>query len=239
MKYTLLELTQNILGALNEDEVNSIQDTPEAVQVTEIIKETYYNILSLQEWKHLQKSFKLEASNSLLLPTKMTVPSEISNINWVKYKKADGTFVELIYLEPEDFIEVTMNYTTNTIEMVDGDNTITVRTDVEPTYWTTFNQSTIYFDSLDITRQSTLESSDTYCYGTRTPEFTLDDDFVPDLPVDGFSYLLSESKSVAFVEINQQVNSKAEQMSRRGRYRMNYADGNLKRTRSTPNFGRK
>jgi hypothetical protein len=66
MKYTLLEMVQNILASLNEDEVNSIGDTPEASQVSEIIRETYNNILSLQEWKHLQKSFKLDASGSLL-----------------------------------------------------------------------------------------------------------------------------------------------------------------------------
>jgi hypothetical protein len=239
MKYTLLEMVQNILASLNEDEVNSIGDTPEASQVSEIIRETYNNILSLQEWKHLQKSFKLDASGSLLLPTKMTTPEDITNINWIKYKNKSDTFIELVHLTPEEFVEKTIMYTDNIIEMVDGDTTLNIRTDKEPEFWTTFDDTVIYFDSYDISRQSTMMSDDTFCYGTKSPVFSLEDNFIPNLPADAFSYLLSEAKSIAFVEISQQVNSKAEQSSRRGRYRMNYADGNFKRTRSIPNYGRK
>mgnify|MGYP006971712257 CR=1 FL=1 len=239
MKKTLLEMVQPILAALNENEVDSISDTAESMQVAEIIKDVYEHIIDGQEWKHLQKSFRLDASGSVLLPTKMTVPEEISNINWIKYKDGDGKFVELKYLSPEDFIETTMMYSTGVVEMADADVIFNIRTDKEPTYWTTFDETTIYFDSLLISRQSTLESVDTFCYGTKNSRFEIDDDFIADLPTDAFSYLQSEAKSVAFVEINQQVNSKAEQHSRRGRYRMNYADGNLKRTRTWPDYGRK
>ena len=38
MKRTLLEMTQDILSAIDADEVNSIDDTVEATQVATIIK---------------------------------------------------------------------------------------------------------------------------------------------------------------------------------------------------------
>jgi hypothetical protein len=37
-KMTLLEMTQNILSAMNSDEVNSITDTVESLQVAEEIQ---------------------------------------------------------------------------------------------------------------------------------------------------------------------------------------------------------
>ena len=46
MKYTLLEMTQDILSNMSSDEVNSISDTPESLQVATIIKQKYYDIVS-------------------------------------------------------------------------------------------------------------------------------------------------------------------------------------------------
>ena len=41
-KLTLLDMTQNILSALDSDPVDSIDETVEAVQVAELIKEAYF-----------------------------------------------------------------------------------------------------------------------------------------------------------------------------------------------------
>ncbi len=40
-KLTLLDMTQNILSALDSDPVDSIDETVEAVQVAELVKEAY------------------------------------------------------------------------------------------------------------------------------------------------------------------------------------------------------
>ena len=48
MKMTLLEMVQNILSSVESDEVDSIFDTAEALQVAEVIKETYYQLVSNQ-----------------------------------------------------------------------------------------------------------------------------------------------------------------------------------------------
>src|SRR5690349_4041219 len=44
-KYTVLQLTQSILSSMNSEEVNSINDTPEALQVANCIKTAYEDIV--------------------------------------------------------------------------------------------------------------------------------------------------------------------------------------------------
>ena len=43
---TVLQLTQNILSAMSSDEVNSISDTVESMQVATILQNKYYDIVS-------------------------------------------------------------------------------------------------------------------------------------------------------------------------------------------------
>jgi hypothetical protein len=45
-KMTLLEMTQDILSDMDSDEVNSINDSVESLQVAQIIKTTYFNIVN-------------------------------------------------------------------------------------------------------------------------------------------------------------------------------------------------
>jgi hypothetical protein len=86
MKRTLLDLTQNILSAMNSDEVNSIGDTTESTQVAEIIRTTYYNILGRAELPEHDKLFNLASSTNSSTPTVMFRPSEgVVKINWMKY----------------------------------------------------------------------------------------------------------------------------------------------------------
>ena len=61
MKYTLLDLTQAILRALGSDEVNSISDTTEALDVANIVKEAYYTIISEIDFREQSGLFHLDA----------------------------------------------------------------------------------------------------------------------------------------------------------------------------------
>jgi hypothetical protein len=86
MKRTVLDLTQSILSSLNSDEVNSISDTTEALQVAEILRTTYYNILGRAELPEHDKLFQLTPSTDITQPTLMFRPEEgVSKINWIKY----------------------------------------------------------------------------------------------------------------------------------------------------------
>lgn len=85
MKLTLLQITQSILSSLGSDEVNSISDTTESLQVADIVRQTYMNMIGKYDMPEHNQLFQLQASDSLSAPVLMTVPSGVTKISWLKY----------------------------------------------------------------------------------------------------------------------------------------------------------
>src|SRR6266446_8280038 len=85
MKFTLLDLTQSILSALNSDEVNSIGDTTESLQVAECIRTSYLNMLGRYDLPEHNQLFQLTPSDDPFKPTLMYRPEGINRIEWLKY----------------------------------------------------------------------------------------------------------------------------------------------------------
>lgn len=86
---TLLEITQEILSALDSDSVNSISDTVEATQVATIVKRKYYDILSRGNLPDQQILLQLTASGDATKPTLMYLPAGTVQIDWIKYFDAN------------------------------------------------------------------------------------------------------------------------------------------------------
>lgn len=85
MRFTLLDMTQNILSALGSDEVNSISDTTEAMQVAQIIKNKYYDIVSRGELPEHFELFQLDPPLDSTNPVLMYIPDGISKLEYLKY----------------------------------------------------------------------------------------------------------------------------------------------------------
>lgn len=85
MKYTVLQLTQNILASLNSDEVNSIGDTVESNQVAQILQNTYFNMVAREVFPEHTRLFHLTPSNDESQPILMFKPEDVSKVNWIKY----------------------------------------------------------------------------------------------------------------------------------------------------------
>jgi hypothetical protein len=92
VKRTLLDYTQSILSSLNSAEVNSIGDTTESLQVAEILRTTYYNILGRAELPEHQKLFQLTSSGDPTKPVLMFRPNEgVAKLDWVQYFNSNPT----------------------------------------------------------------------------------------------------------------------------------------------------
>jgi hypothetical protein len=89
MKYTLLDMTQSILSSMSSDEVNSIGDTAESLQVANIIKTKYYDIVSRGDLPEHNQVFQLSPSLNPAQPTLMTVPDGVGRVEWIKYFNSD------------------------------------------------------------------------------------------------------------------------------------------------------
>lgn len=141
MKLSLLQLTQNILSALNSDQVNSIGDTPESLQVAECIKTSYLNMQGRYDLPEHNQLFQLNPSTYPPSPVLMTKPDGVNRIEWIKYYNAQGLstaensnfihdlnvdlnavedtavntpvgYADIRILDPKDFIEMVNSFNT-------------------------------------------------------------------------------------------------------------------------------
>lgn len=221
MRYTLLEMVQQILSSMDSDEVSSYSDTTESIQVANLIKGVYYDIateLGLCEHEGL---FELDASGDSTQPTLMTVPSNVVRLDWIKYdnKLTVDTYEEYLsvdYLRFNEFLKKQQSfreYTSGigTMNFTNNDETFEViyRNDKMPQWYTTIDDFTLLFDSYDSDEDTTLQKSKTMCYGSVYPEFTLSDSFQPDLDPTQFSYFINRAKTRAFAELKQAANNES------------------------------
>jgi hypothetical protein len=83
--YTLLDLVQIVLSSLNSDEVNSIGDTVESMQIANIIKTTYFNVITRAGLPDQNTLFQLNPSDDFSAPVLMYKPDNVSKLVWIKY----------------------------------------------------------------------------------------------------------------------------------------------------------
>lgn len=246
-KMTLLDMVQDILSDMNSDNVNSLNDTVEATQVAQIIKSTYLFILSKMDRPWLGTLFQLEAGNATY-PTRMKIPDDIDKVSWVKYNKietggTDAVWSDVTYKNPKEFIDLTYarnSSATNVATLTVANNVpVFILNDTPPSYWTTFDDEYMIFDSYDSAVETNLQASKTSCYGIQEPSWSMSDTFIPDLPSVMFPYLLAEAKATCMLRLKQTQDPKAEKMARDGKTRTQYSQWRTGQDKSGPNFGRK
>ena len=233
MKMTLLELTQQILNKLNSDEVNSIGDTVESMQVANEIKITYYDLIGNIELPFEYNLISLESSGDSTRPTHMTVPTAIDNFKWVQYNHGTQTepdYQEVLYLTPEQFILKVSTYTDANSPLVVEDYTgsfISVGTNAHPKYYTLFDDVHLVFDSYDADIDDTLQESKVRAFGQTIPTWSMTDAFIPSLPAKHFPQLLAEATQ-ACMAYWKQTNSPIDQMRARRQYVRHFNNRNRK-----------
>lgn len=226
-KMTVLEMVQDILSDMDGDEVSAITDSVESNQVTNIIKNTYFEIISKRYWSHLETLGQLTGLADLSYPNYFILDDTIQKVQWFRYNVIENgatvdVWRDIKYLEPKvflDWVNDRDNTDTNLDEITDHSGvTLQIWNERGPTYWTTFNDEHIVCDAYDSAVESTLQGSKTHCLFLKEPTWTDGDGtYVPDLPSKAFPYLLAEAKSTAFYNLRQSANEKEEQKSKRQR----------------------
>lgn len=253
MKYTLLDIVQTVLASMDSDEVNSITDTTESLQIAYIVRNVFGRMCASGDLPAHMSTFNLTAT-SASTPTLMTKPTTVTNIEWLKYNVQSASnpvpqYTEIMPLQLSEFLR--RMYSLNTTDSnvftynltVNGADTFKVMglNNVPPRYYTSYNDSTIIFDNYDSGVDTNLQSSKTLGFGEIPQPFLLMDSYTPPLNSDQFDLLVNECRSWAHAELKQMVNPKAENAARRGWI-------NLQRKKRTvpldtalgylPNFGR-
>ena len=245
-KMTLIEIVQNILSAMDSDEVNSFGDTVEAVQVADIVQETFYEIIGGLEEPHRSNSFRLESLSNVDKPNYLKLPGSVKDVEALYYDKQKSskvTWEEVTYLVPSEFVKLSLQQSTGSdvTAIIDFSGaTHYIINNANPTYYTSFDDEYLIFNAWDNDVESTLQEHKSLALGTEMPSFTMEDTFIPDLPADYFPLLLSEAKQSAFVNLKQVSNSIEDRRSRRQRVRLMNNIHRAKRGRERGvDFGRK
>ena len=245
---TLIQIVQDILSDMDSDEVSSINDSVESLQVAQIVKSTYYNIIDGKDFPFLYELFQLTPTSTVSRPTHMSLPDSIIDLKWIKYDNKElaatkNLYQVIQYKTPEEFLYITDNRDSgDALITVVNDSTgikINVYNDRGPSYFTSFDDENLVFDSYDSVKEVSLTANNTQCHGKKSVAFTLTDAFTPDLPVQMFTYLLAEAKSTCFLTLKQMPNAKAEQVSVSHKRRMSQEAWRIKNGITYPHYGRK
>lgn len=247
-KLSVIEMVRDILNDTDSDNVNSINDTIESLQVAQIVKTCYFEMIANRNWPHLRKTITLDDVLSISTPTHLKLPvgiKEMLSFYYDKQKVGDtkSRYSELKYLEPDEFLRKTNNRNSlesNITQITDlGGIKLLIRNDKQPEYYTSFDDEYLVCDSYDINLENTLHASNTQCLVYQDPVWSMDDSFVPDLPSEAFPALLEESKSTAFIVLKQQANEKAEQKSKRQQRWLSRKAWRVSGGVKYPDYGRK
>jgi hypothetical protein len=230
---------------MDSEAVNSISDSVEAQQVASVIEDTYYNIVSNREIPELKRIITLTSLSDATRPTHFKYPDNVKQLEQVRYNTAlttGITYTTIPYIDPLDFVsrQSTNVDATAIVQVPDVDSSavLLIRNDVMPSYYTSFDDEHIVFNSYVASVENTLQASKTMAYGTVYPTFSITDSFEPHLDDNMMPYLLAESKSVCFSLFKSGSDPKVEQAARRLK---SYVQNDMYRTKQAnkrPHYGR-
>lgn len=223
--WTLLRIVQDVLSDLDSDEVNSISDTAEALQVANIVRSTLRTMLSSRNWPHTRRTLRLTSYGGSSYPTHMVLPDNVKEVISLNYNKIKTGETKLRYKpvywkEPDEFIRYTNNRNNDNsnVDIITDPSGVQllILNDKAPEYYTSFDDTNIVMDSYDSAVDSNLQQSKTQLLAyINLDDLEIDDDAVPDLPEESFMALVEEVKSRASLKIGSEPDIKSEEGSRK------------------------
>lgn len=197
MAKTLLQIVKNTLEAMDSDVVDSIfltdGGTEESEQIAGYAVQLYEYMHSVYDWPHSKILTQLDALGDNEKPNYLLIPTTVGEIYWLKYREKDIT-----WLTPENFVDL-CNGRNNLVKDTNGvyqdnlaDDTdiinsfegvrLFIKTNSDPTYYTSFDGKHLVFDSYDSINDSTLTNANSIVHAEKTSTLAIDDATVPDLP---------------------------------------------------------
>tara|TARA_Y100000022_G_scaffold56693_1_gene48424 strand:+ start:212 stop:934 length:723 start_codon:yes stop_codon:yes gene_type:complete len=217
MKSTLLQVVQSILSDMDSENVNSISDTTEALQIASVVEDTYFNIISARNIPEHNKLIPLVSLSSSSRPTHFTYPARTKELIRIDYNIGTASsqdYREIVYVDPITFLD-RMDETDLKVTTVDQSVELFVANDRDPSYYTSFNDNHIIMDSYDASVESLLASNKTRALCSIYPTFSQTDSFEIDLDQTLMPLLLAEAKSTSMSLFKGGSDPKIEQAARR------------------------
>ncbi len=244
MNQNLLELVQTTLSLMDSDKVDSITETEESVQVCDIAKEVYFEVINRQDWPFLHGGVTVGAAADPTQPTRFLLDDTVRKLTLVQYDIAavgeDAQYRELVYCAPELFLRRNATSRENSVLVEDGQVRYWVSLDRAPTYYTSFEDGILVMDSVDQAIETTLQQDKLSVLGYVIPVFTIEDSFEPRLPDNLWPMYSAEVRKACFLYLKQVTSVRDEAIAIRQTAASRRAKrGGQKRNYFNTNFGRR
>jgi len=246
---TLLELVQDIGNEMDYDDIDSINDTEEALQLASVIKSTYDLLVDEMALpsEHVRRKL-IAVPNTATTYNQFTLPEDINEINELRYLLSTGDYGIIDYIEFEEFIEhsnsnqrLTSNVTTTIIDSI----SYYIRSDQEPKYFTIYRDSSggdyVLMNSYLSTEDATgVSANKTLAKVEQRPSMTLTDSYqFPYLDEQLVNLLLSDSKARCFALYKQRQHAYADRDLRNGKIRSQKGKSRVTKNPKYKSFGRR
>ncbi|MDY0087121.1 MAG: hypothetical protein RBS78_00985 [Coriobacteriia bacterium] len=217
---TVLEYVQQCLSTMDSDLVDSINETAEAVQVADLLRENYLELMNRQDWEFLKRAVTLTPAADPAMPTRFDAPQglrKLSNL-WYNVSESGVSRRELKYVDPVEFLNRLASGDAESNKVLTTYGTqlqFYVRNDRMPTFYTTFDDRRVFLDSYDASVEATVQGNRVSAWGVVIPDFVVEDGHTPDLPEHMVPLLQATLNSTAHLYFKQQASAPDEARVRR------------------------
>lgn len=199
MEHTALDLVNEVLSAGDSDPVTTIGETEESQQVLKIVNRAYRKITEELDWKYRGVLTRLDTATGTTttwseitypaLPWVMKLPSRVESVREVYYNDKRMKFVD-----PAEFKHYHIHQ-------------LGLKTDSDPTYYTTFDEQYLVFDAFSSDDENQLSSANSSIRVTKFPadlDLTNDGD-QPDCPDRFYLALINKAIQWYYLEIAKNI----------------------------------
>ena len=224
---------------MDSDAVSTYNETIESEQIALTAQEQYMELATYQRVPQFEQLTKLITPGSTPTGSILNIPALATDVYDIRYRHIDSndntTYRAMKFLSKTDFLnqQLDLKVGEDNVEENTLSNGVKIpfRTDKSPEYYTTFDDETIVFDSIDSIAEggNSIDGDNSLAIAYIIPEFELEDNFIPDLPIKLFPQYLDMIKEVNSYEQRQFGNEirtkKAERQSNRNRHFASITDG--------------
>lgn len=229
MARTLLYTVQRVLEKLDLDVVDSINDSQDAILVAREAEDTFFDMISRNEWPDRHDLLEVQSVSNVELPTALRLPPNVLGISSLRYDVTDPStdtdkvIKNLEQLDPEDFLDLVYSRNSTSSEVFSAvykDIPLYLINNEAPTYFTTFDNEYIILDSWLSDVETTVQGHKSVARGSQNPIWLHDDNY--EIPVENniFPLYLSELTASCSVYLNGAQSLEDERRRRLGISRM-------------------